>query len=109
MRHKNQKVTIFGCFRYVRQLMVTLLLIVGFQGNVYAVDEQTAALGEHLKEMRVHMVMMRKMLSTGTECQEIERHVSKMTDHMEMMVDMMEKMHADSSDKDSGDHKMNHG
>ncbi len=109
MRCENSKVILFGHFRHIRQLIASLLLIGVFQGNAYADDGPTAALGEHLKEMKVHMAMMRKMLSTGTGCQEIERHVSKMTDHMEMMVNMMEKMHSDGSDKNSDEHKMNHG
>jgi DNA repair protein RadC len=87
--------------RSAGKVVLSVLLLIALQFNVYAKDKTTAALSEHLQEMKLHMTKMNEIPGTG--CKELERHMKQMTIHMEMMMAMMDNMH-----EEKPDHEMNH-
>lgn len=71
--------------RFFAKTVLSVLVVFVLQLNVYAGENPTAALNAHLREMKLHMIQMHEMTATGTGCREIDRHVTQMTVHMEMM------------------------
>ena len=89
--------------RFFTKTVLSVLVVFVLQLKVYADENPTAALNAHLREMKLHMTQMHEMTATGTGCREIDRHVTQMAKHMEMMMEMMEKMH-----RDKPEHEMKH-
>ncbi len=101
----NTRLTTFVCntIGYRKLFFVcgfVALLAISPSQDVYAMDKDIAALREHLKEMDVHMAKMDRMLTTGSGCPELKRHMGEMTEHMKMMMKMMENMHQETSRHD---------
>ena len=85
-------------------LALLLFLAVISPSSVLAEEYSTASFEKHLDKMKTHTQKMRVMLDKDTECGELERrHMLQMTDHMEMMMKMMENMH-----KEPNSHPMRH-
>ena len=77
-----------------------LLLIIS--GSAMASDP-TDQLKAHLKEMKVNLEFVEKLDQADYQCADLVERVKRMTHHMEMMTDMMIRMHANKSD-----HEMSH-
>ena len=81
-------------------LVVALLSLSGVAHASEPVDQLNA----HLKEMKNHLAFVEKLDQADYQCADLVERVKRMTHHMEMMTDMMIRMHAGKSD-----HEMSHG
>lgn len=69
------------------------VLLVIFSSTVMA-SEPTDQLEAHLKEMKANLAFVEKLDQADYQCTDLVERVKRMTRHMEMMTDMMIRMHS---------------
>ncbi len=78
------------------RIIISIMLLVVCTAT--RASEPTELLQAHLVEMKKHLAFVEQLDEVDYQCTDLVERVKRMTHHMEMMTDMMIRMHASESD-----------